>query len=223
MKLDSRVIASEFPNLQLNSNDGKKVVLTFENGKNVIISKENDNGDYDSEIYEFSNEGTDDKTVWPDTPELPDYLAKLDLDTWNGIVDNNFRDDYNDNIKQTQETVNSVVGYVIDQHNFFDKLKTTFSDFKGFVEKVLSIKFAQYMHDNIEVKYYDKTAADEKFNDLQKQINNLSNAVNYKPQPNSVFPPGFTGKKDIDINDTIHDQNVKNKVETLNDIDEKGE
>ncbi|KRK80376.1 hypothetical protein [Companilactobacillus nodensis] len=75
----------------------------------------------------------------------------------------------------------------------------------------------------IDERYYTKSDVDEKINNLQKQIDNLSNAVNYKPQPNSVFPPGFTGEKDIDINDTIHDQNIEDKVEALNDIDEKGE
>ena len=75
----------------------------------------------------------------------------------------------------------------------------------------------------IDKRYYAKSDVDEKIDNLQKQIDNLSNAVNYKPQPNSVFPPGFTGEKDIDINDTIHDQNIEDKVEALNDIDEKGE
>lgn len=205
----------------MQSKDGKTAVLSFDNGEKVIISKQNSDGTTDSEVYNFK--AVTDETAFPPVPDLPDYWHNVDLDKWNGVIDSNFKDSLNSNSDQIQKSINSLYEYETDQRNFFAKLKDTLSDFKGFVEKILNIKFAQYMHDNIEVKYYDKTAADEKFNDLQKQIDNLSNAVNYKPQPNSVFPPGLTGKKDIDIDDTIYDQNVKTKVETLNDIDEKGE
>lgn len=221
MYLPDEVVNSEFPNLKLNSKDGKNIVLTLDNGKNVIISKENDDGSYDSEVYEFSN--ADDKVIWPDTPELPNRLAKLDLNAWNGVVDSNARDDLNDNRTQVQGTVNSMVDYIIDQRNFFTKFKTSLNDLKTFITKIINLSVAKYLHDNVETKYYSKEEADKKFNDLQKQVDNLSNSIEYKPKANSIFAPGFTGNKDIDINDTIHDPNVESKVETLNSIEEKGE
>jgi len=214
LNLSKEVIASEFPNLNVNSKDGKKVVLTFKNGKDVVIAKENDDGGYDSELYEFSN--VDDKVVWPDTPELPSNLAKLDLDSWNGVVDSNARDDLNKNRKQIQTTVNSMVGYVIDQRDFFTKFKTSLSDFKSFILKLINVSVSEFMHENVETKYYSKTEVDDKLDFIQREVDNINRAIDYKPAPNGVFPPGFTGEKDVDVNDNISDSNVSNKVESLN-------
>ncbi|WP_010019170.1 hypothetical protein [Companilactobacillus farciminis] len=53
---------------------------------------------------------------------------------------------------------------------------------------------------------------------LQQQINNLNNAVEYKPDSsslNSVFPPSYTGDKQVDINDEIQDASIENKIDSL--------
>lgn len=220
MNLPEDVINSEFPNLKLNSKDGKTVTLAFDNGENVVISKQNDDGTTDSEVYNFK--AVTDETVFPPVPDLPNYWHNVDLDEWNGVIDSNFKDSLKSNNDQIQKSINSLYEYETDQRNFFVKLKDTLSDFKGFVETIISSKVADYLS-KFSDQFYKKEEIDEKIDNLQKQIDNLSNAVNYKPQPNSVFPPGFTGEKDIDINDTIHDQNIEDKVEALNDIDEKGE
>ncbi|MDR4934418.1 hypothetical protein RF371_11510 [Companilactobacillus paralimentarius] len=220
MYLPDGVVDSEFPGLSMQSKDGKTAVLSFDNGEKVIISKQNSDGTTDSEVYNFK--AVTDETVFPPVPDLPNYWHNVDLDEWNGVIDSNFKDSLKSNNDQIQKSINSLYEYETDQRNFFAKLKDTLSDFKGFVETIISAKTAEFLS-KFSDQYYKKEKVDEKIDNLQKQIDNLSNAVNYKPQPNSVFPPGFTGEKDIDINDTIHDQNIEDKVEALNDIDEKGE
>lgn len=221
MNLPKEVIESEFPNLKLQSPDGKKVVMTFKNGQSVVIGTEQPDGTYNSEVYEFSD--VNDDVVFPKSPEFPDFLAKLSLDKFDGVANSDARDDYNNNIKHIETTVNSLVDYSINQKGYFSKLKDALSDVKGFVSKIISIQVSKFMHDNVETKYYSKIDADKKFEDLQKQIDNLSNAIDYKPRPNGIFAPGFTGDKDLDINDKIHDPNVENRVETLNSYEEKGD
>jgi len=221
LNLPKEVIESEFPNLKLQSPDGKKVVMTFKNGQSVVIGTEQPDGTYDSEVYEFSD--VNDDVVFPKSPEFPDFFAKLSLDKFDGVANSDARDDYNNNVKHIETTVNSLVDYSISQKGYFSKLKDTLSDLKGFVSKIISIQVSKFMHDNVETKYCSKIDADKKFEDLQKQIDNLSNAIDYKPKPNGIFAPGFTGDKDIDINDKIHDPNVENKIETLNSNEEKGD
>lgn len=204
----------------MQSKDGKTAVLSFDNGEKVIISKQNSDGTTDSEVYNFK--AVTDETAFPPVPDLPNYWHNVDLDKWNGVIDSNFKDSLNSNNDQIQKSINSLYEYETNQRNFFVKLKSTLSDFKGFVETIIASKTADFLS-KFSDQYYKKDEIDDKVRVLQSQIDNLSNAVNYKPQPNSVFPPGFTGEKDIDINDTIHDQNIEDKVEALNDIDEKGE
>ncbi|WP_056979885.1 hypothetical protein [Companilactobacillus nodensis] len=206
MNLSKEVIASEFPNLNLNSKDGKKVVLTFKNGKDVVIAKENDDGGYDSELYEFSN--VDDKVVWPDTPELPNNLAKLDLDSWNGVVDSNARDDLNNNRKQIQTTVNSMVGYVIDQRDFFTKFKTSLSDFKSFILKLINVSVSEFMHENVETKYYSKTEVDNLLKTQNKKISNIQGRLPNNTTIGTFHNPSRSDQmpSNIDVNDQVTDE-----------------
>jgi len=222
LNLPKEVIESEFPNLKLQSPDGKKVVMTFKNGQSVVIGTEQPDGTYDSEVYEFSD--VNDDVVFPKSPEFPDFLAKLSLDKFDGVANSDARDDYNNNVKHIETTVNSLVDYSVNQKGYFSKLKDTLSDVKGFVSKIISIQVSKFMHDNVETKYYSKVDADKKFKYLQDQIDNLSNAITYKPAPGGVFPPSYTGDKNIDVNDKIYDPNVAQKIDELNSLyDEKGD
>lgn len=221
--LVKEVLQSEFPqNMKLKSKDGKSVILTFKNGKDIIISSPDENSDYKSEVYEFND--VKDNVVWPDSPDFPDYLAKLNLDGFNGIANSDARDDYNNNIKHIQQTVNSVVDYSLSQKSYFSSLKNTLSNLKSFILKLINVSVANFMHENVEEKYYSKKDMDRKLKYLQQQINNLNNAVEYKPDSsslNSVFPPSYTGDKQVDINDEIQDANIENKIDLLNQNLEK--
>jgi len=136
---------------------------------------------------------------------------------FDGIANSDSRDDYNNNIKHIQETMNSIIDYSINQKTYFGKLKNTLNDLKGFILKLINLSVSNFMHENVETKYYKKEDVDKKIEFLQAQIENLNNAVSYKPDGslNSVFPPSYTGDKKIDINDQIQDVNVLNKIESM--------
>lgn len=204
------ILKSEFPQqLQMKSKDGKKVILSFKNGKDVIISHQKDDGDYDSEIYEFNDVA--DNVVWPDSPDFPEYLAKLNLNLFDGVANSDSRDDYNNNIKHVQETMNSMVDYSLNQKTYFTKLKTTLSDLKTFILKLINLSVSNFMHENVEKKYYNKDEINTKNDYLQAQIDNINNAITYKPDPNGVQPPSYTGPRDI--NDPITDPAIKKWVD----------
>ena len=184
MYLPEDIINSEFPNLKLKSKDGKTVTLVFDNGENVVISKQNDDGTNDSELYTFNS--VNDKSVWPDGPKLPDYLAKLSLDQFNGIINSDSRDDYNGNVKHIQETVNGLYDYSVSQNNYFDKLKDVFGNFKGFVETIISAKTAEFLS-KFSDQYYKKEDVDNEVRILQSQIDHLKNE---NPTSNGIKKPG---------------------------------
>lgn len=219
MNLNKDVIESEFPNLKMQSPDGKKVVMTFKNGQTVVVGTEQTDGTYDSEVFEFTD--VNDSVMFPDSPDFPDFLAKLSLDKFDGVANSNARDDYNNNVKHIQDTVNSLVDYSINQKGYFSKLKDAFSDIKSLILKHVDIVVAKYLHDNVETKYYSKVDVDKKVDFLQKQITNINHYIGDKPQPNSNFAKGFTGNPDY--NDKIMDSNVEGKVENLNIEDEEGD
>lgn len=199
----------------MQSKDGKTAVLSFDNGEKVIISKQNSDGTTDSEVYNFK--AVTDETAFPPVPDLPNYWHNVDLDKWNGVIDSNFKDSLNSNSDQIQKSINSLYEYETDQRNFFAKLKDTLSDFKGFVETIISAKTAEFLS-KFSDQYYKKSEVDGKLKYLQQQINNLNNAVEYKPDSsslNSVFPPSYTGDKQVDINDEIQDANIENKIDSL--------
>ena len=183
-QLDKSVIKSEFPNLELQSKHRKKVAFTLKGGQDIVIGKEKDNGDYDSELYEFSN--VDDNLVWPTPPDLPNYWHDVDLDKWNGVIDSNFKDSLNSNNDQIQKSINSLYEYETDQRNFFAKLKDTLSDFKGFVETIISAKTAEFLS-KFSDQYYKKDEIDDKVRVLQSQIDHLKNE---NSTSNGIKKPG---------------------------------
>ena len=205
------VLQSEFPNLELKSKHHNKVTFTLKNGQDIVIGNEKKNGDYESDLYEFDK--VDDKLVWPIPPDLPNYWAKVDFSKWNGVIDKDARDDFNNNAEQLQKTVNSLVDYETDQRNYFAKLKDTLSDFKTFILKIINYSVATYLHDEVETKYYKKKDVDEKLAYQQAQIDNLTKAISYIPDPNGVFPPSYVGDKDV--NDKIYDADTKAEIDKM--------
>jgi len=203
LSLGKKVVSSEFPQWQMKSRDGKNIVMTFKNGQNIVISTEKNDGSYDSELFEFNS--VKDNVVLPDSPDFPEYLSELSLDLFDGVANSDARDDYNNNLKHTQGTVNGLVKYAIGQKNYFSKLKDTFSDFKGFVLKLINISVAEYIHDHIETKYYTKKEIDDMLQQRDQRITNIQGRL---PNPTSIgtyHNPSRTDKmpSNIDVNDRV--------------------
>jgi len=204
LTLSKEVVASEFPQWQLKSKDGKNVVMTFNQGQNVVISTDDGNGNYKSEAFQFDS--IDDKSVWPNSPDFPDYLAKLSLDKFDGVANSDARDDYNNNVKHIENTVNGLVDYSLNQRGFFDKLKDTFTDFKGFVSKIINVQVAQYLHDHVETQYYTKKEIDEQMKSKDQKILNVQRRLPTNNIPiGSYHNPSRTDRmpSNIDVNDQV--------------------
>lgn len=214
MYLPDGVVKSEFPGLSMQSKDGKTAVLSFDNGEKVIISKQNSDGTTDSEVYNFK--AVTDETVFPPVPDLPNYWHNVDLDKWNGVIDSNFKDSLNSNNDQIQKSINSLYEYETDQRNFFAKLKDTLSDFKGFVETIISAKTAEFLS-KFSDQYYKKDEIDSMMADLSTRIDNVRKRVPNNTTIGTFHNPSRSDQMptNIDVNDKVtpEAQSVLDEIE----------
>lgn len=214
MYLPDGVVDSEFPGLSMQSKDGKTAVLSFDNGEKVIISKQNSDGTTDSEVYNFK--AVTDETVFPPVPDLPNYWHDVDLDKWNGVIDSNFKDSLNSNNDQIQKTINSLYEYETDQRNFFVKLKSTLSDFKGFVETIIASKTAEFLS-KFSDQYYKKDEIDSMMADLSTRIDNVRKRVPNQTTIGTFHNPSRSDQMttNIDVNDKVtpEAQSVLDEIE----------
>jgi len=212
--LPDRVVKSEFPGLSMQSKDGKTAVLSFDNGEKVIISKQNSDGTTDSEVYNFK--AVTDETVFPPVPDLPNYWHNVDLDKWNGVIDSNSKDSFNSNSDQIQKSINSLYEYETDQRNFFAKLKDTLSDFKGFVETIISAKTAEFLS-KFSDQYYKKDEIDSMMADLSTRIDNVRKRVPNNTTIGTFHNPSRSDQMptNIDVNDKVtpEAQSVLDEIE----------
>lgn len=214
MYLPDGVVKSEFPGLSMQSKDGKTAVLSFDNGEKVIISKQNSDGTTDSEVYNFK--AVTDETVFPPVPDLPNYWHNVDLDKWNGVIDSNSKDSFNSNSDQIEKSINSLYEYETDQRNFFVKLKDTLSDFKGFVETIISAKTAEFLS-KFSDQYYKKDEIDSMMADLSTRIDNVRKRVPNNTAIGTFHNPSRSDQMptNIDVNDKVtpEAQSVLDEIE----------
>jgi len=200
--------------LSMQSKDGKTAVLSFDNGEKVIISKQNSDGTTDSEVYNFK--AVTDETVFPPVPDLPNYWHNVDLDKWNGVIDSNSKDSFNSNSDQIQKSINSLYEYETDQRNFFAKLKDTLSDFKGFVETIISAKTAEFLS-KFSDQYYKKDEIDSMMADLSTRIDNVRKRVPNNTAIGTFHNPSRSDQMptNIDVNDKVtpEAQSVLDEIE----------
>jgi len=200
--LPDGVVKSEFPGLSMQSKDGKTAVLSFDNGEKVIISKQNSDGTTDSEVYNFK--AVTDETVFPPVPDLPNYWHNVDLDKWNGVIDSNSKDSFNSNSDQIQKSINSLYEYETDQRNFFVNLKSTLSDFKGFVETIIANKTAEFLS-KFSDQYYKKEEIDKMFKNQDIKIDNIRRRLPNDTAIGTFHNPSRSDQMptNIDVNDKV--------------------
>jgi len=95
-----------------------------------------------------------------------------------------------------------------------DNMTKIASYFKNFTNEELTT-ISNTISQVISSRYYSKDEVNQKVTYLQKQIDNLSNAITYVPEPNGVQPPSYVG--DRDINDPITDPDIKKWVDNKSD------
>lgn len=115
------------------------------------------------------------------------------------------------NIETIEKTINLLLkNQAIGQDNM-NKIIGYFKNFTKEELETISATISKVIAD----RYYSKDEVDTRVNHLQDQVDNLTNAIRYVPEPNGVFPPGHVG--DRDINDKIFDADTKAEIDNMAD------
>jgi hypothetical protein len=154
----------------------------------------------------------------PELPETTTLNMDQTISDWGALDDQSIFDKTNKNWDEIRSYFQAMTRKI----NMFTDYLNALGPYLDKLAEKKDVDLSEVLADQADT-YFKKSEINRKTDALQVQITNLSNAIDYKPKANSIFAPGFTGNKDIDINDTIHDPNVESKVETLNSTEEKGE
>lgn len=222
-ELPPEILESEFPNLVSKTLEKGYLILdNGDDGKQVIIARPTTDGKFHGKIYELSQ--PKDEVIFPSLPDFSKTLSQINCDNWDGRVDDVFRDDYNNNLKQIQHTVNELVKDNLIFRKYIEDLQDVFKAKQDNIVKLISLVVSEFLDKN----YYPKTEVDQKLNEIRNEINNFENRVKNGTVTNKYFNPSFTGIKpeenEDDYNDDIYDDTDKKKLLALTgDLENGGE
>lgn len=222
-ELPQEILESEFPNLVSKTLEKGYLVLdNSDDGKQVIIARPTTDGKFHGKIYELSQ--PKDEVIFPSLPDFSKTLSQINCDNWDGRVDDVFRDDYNNNLKQIQHTINALVDDNKLLRKYIEDLQDVFKNKQDSIVKLISLVVSEFLDKN----YYPKAEVDQKLNEIRNEINNFEDRVKNGTVTNKYFNPSFTGIKpeenEDDYNDDIYDDTDKKKLLALTgDLENGGE
>lgn len=210
-EIPTEVLETLFPGIK--SKNTKKDFLTIDNGQKVIIASQDTLGRYHGKVYEFNQPNN--SVVFPKSPVFSQTLSLINCDKWDGRVDDVFRNDYNNNLKQLQHTTNELVKDNMELRKYIDDLQDAFQQKQGNLIQLLTLVVADYLDQN----HYKKPEIDKKLNEIRNEINNFEDRVQNGTITNQYFNPSFTGIKpdsdEADYNDDIYNDKDKKKLLAL--------
>lgn len=222
-ELPQEILESEFPNLVSKTLEKGYLILdNGDDGKQVIIARPTTDGKFHGKIYELSQ--PKDEVIFPSLPDFSKTLSQINCDNWDGRVDDVFRDDYNNNLKQIQHTINALVDDNKLLRKYIEDLQDVFKAKQDSIVKLISLVVSEFLDKN----YYPKAEVDQKLNEIRNEINNFEDRVKNGTVTNKYFNPSFTGIKpeenEDDYNDDIYDDTDKKKLLALTgDLENGGE
>lgn len=222
-ELPQEILESEFPNLVSKTLEKGYLILdNGDDGKQVIIARPTTDGKFHGKIYELSQ--PKDEVIFPSLPDFSKTLSQINCDNWDGRVDDVFRDDYNNNLKQIQHTINALVDDNKLLRKYIEDLQDVFKAKQDSIVKLISLVVSEFLDKN----YYPKAEVDQKLNEIRNEINNFEDRVKNGTVTNKYFNPSFTGIKpeenENDYNDDIYDDTDKKKLLALTgDLENGGE
>lgn len=211
-ELPQEILESEFPNLVSKTLEKGYLILDNGNdGKQVIIARPTTDGKFHGKIYELSQ--PKDEVIFPSLPDFSKTLSQINCDNWDGRVDDVFRDDYNNNLKQIQHTINALVDDNKLLRKYIEDLQDAFKNKQDNIVKLISLVVSEFLDKN----YYPKAAVDQKLNLLEAKINNLQKRVQAAPAIGPYANPSRTDQypTNLDINDKIADPDDKAEIDRL--------
>lgn len=206
--LPKEVLESEFPNLV--SKDVEKGYLILDNGddgRQVIIARPSKDGKFHGKMYELNQ--PKDEVIFPSLPDFSKTLSQVNCDSWDGRTDGVFRDDYNNNLKQIQHTINELVKDNLLFRKYIENLQDTFKVKQDNLVKLISLVVSNFLDDN----YYPKAVVDRKLQLLEIKIENMQQSATREPP--IVYGnnnPSRTSSLPDDEDTNIDDQNLKDFI-----------
>ena len=210
--LPKEVLESEFPNLVSKAIEKGYLILdNGDDGRQVIIARPTKDGKFHGKMYELNQ--PKDEVIFPSLPDFSKTLSQVNCDSWDGRTDGVFRDDYNNNLKQIQHTINELVKDNLLFRKYIEDLQTTFKAKQDNLVKLISLVVSDFLDDN----YYPKAVVDKKLQLLEARLDNLQKRVAAAP---AIGPYANSSRTDqyptnLDINDKIADPNDKAEIDRL--------
>lgn len=171
-ELPQEILESEFPNLVSKVlNKGYLILDNGDDGKQVIIARPTKDDKFHGKIYELSQPKNE--VLFPPLPDFSKTLSQINCDNWDGRVDDVFRDDYNNNLKQIQHTVNELVKDNLIFRTYIEDLQDIFKAKQDNIVKLLSLVVSEFLDKN----YYPKSEIDAKIKLLETKIANVQQSA----------------------------------------------
>lgn len=171
-ELPPEILESEFPNLVSKTLEKGYLVLdNGDDGKQVIIARPTMDGKFHGKIYELSQ--PKDEVIFPSLPDFSKTLSQINCDNWDGRVDDVFRDDYNNNLKQIQHTINALVDDNKLLRKYIEDLQDVFKAKQDSIVKLISLVVSEFLDKN----YYPKSEIDAKIKLLEAKIANVQQSA----------------------------------------------
>ncbi|WP_338231669.1 hypothetical protein [Companilactobacillus muriivasis] len=220
--LPDEVLRSEFPEIWINMQRQKAVDQANSDKTNIFLDQDNNqfylqkNGSDKATRYNLldTNKSIPRPQFTDDAHLSADYM----ISNWGALDDQNIFDSTNHNWDEIRSYLQGITNKINEHNDFLMAIGPYLDE----VVKKKDVDMSEILADQTD-KYYKKTEVIDKINKLQEQINNLSNAINYKPAPGGVFPPSYTGDKQQDINDKISDKEVESNIDRFNSLIEEEE
>lgn len=207
-ELPQEILESEFPNLVSKTLEKGYLILdNGDDGKQVIIARPTTDGKFHGKIYELSQ--PKDEVIFPSLPDFSKTLSQINCDNWDGRVDDVFRDDYNNNLKQIQHTVNELVKDNLIFRKYIEDLQDVFKAKQDNIVKLISLVVSEFLDKN----YYPKAAVDKKLDLLEAEIANVQQkATREPPIIYGENNPSRTSSLPDDEDTNIDDENLQNFI-----------
>lgn len=206
--LPQEVLESEFPNLVSKAIEKGYLILdNGDDGRQVIIARPTKDGKFHGKMYELNQ--PKDEVVFPSLPDFSKTLSQVNCDSWDGRTDSVFRDDYNNNLKQIQHTINELVKDNLLFRKYIENLQDTFKVKQDNLVKLISLVVSNFLDDN----YYPKAVVDRKLQLLEIKIENMQQSATREPP--IVYGnnnPSRTSSLPDNEDTNIDDQNLKDFI-----------
>lgn len=196
-ELPQEVLESEFP--ELASKNVKRDILMIDNGQKVIIASPDKTGQYHGKVYEFNQ--PKEHVIFPTNPEFSETLSRVDCDRWDGRIEDTFKSDYNNNLKQIQHSINELISDDLLVRKYIEDVQKSFNQRQENLIRLISLVVSDYIDKN----YYQKSEVDSKISLLNKRLDNLQARVQHAPAIGPYANPSRTDQypSNLDVNDQV--------------------